>query len=311
MNRHHALRFLLLKHLWKLRAHVPAERHRSIARSLEVEKTATSWIVSWTDRGERKTFEMALDDVALYVRGDLGTKAPPGSDARNEVLGERFARQALDITGSAAHQTSSSRVERLGYQVFGCALVAAAMAATATLPGLATVMLVGAMSLMEFWFRRGKTVNAILGVAVAVVGTPASALLANAGLAVMNFADPDPRWRTHRIIAHLSATAWSIAAFVRQPAPAEPWTMIAAAFIVALTITYFRWLNGSHFRLYPLVFPLVCAGLVWDGQWMPAAIGLAGSIVGFLVPRVLAPNVTPHGVHRPSMGVLSTDPPLR
>lgn len=313
MNRHHALRFLLLKHLWTLRAHVPAERHRRIAQSLKIEKTANSWIVSWIDGDEPKTFEFPVDDIALYIRGDLGTKVPGGRDARNEVLGERFARQAFGIADGLGRQAKVARFQRLGFQVFGCAAVMAAMMATASSPALPTVALAAAMSLTEFWFRKGKTVNAFLGLALAALGTPAAALTANTGLAVLNVADPDRKWRVYRIAAHLAASAWSAAVFLRQPAPMVSVAFVAAAVIAAIAILYFRWLNGSHFRLYPLVFPLVCAGLVWDGEWMPGTIGLLGSVAGFATPLLFAPNVTSTGTHSALMkglGPLSVDPPV-
>lgn len=313
MNRHHALRFLLLKHLWVLRAHVPAERHRRIAQSLKVEKAANSWVVSWLDGDERKTLEFPLDDVALYVRGDLGAKIPVGSDARNEVLGERFARQALGIADNLGRQAKVGRFERLGFQLLGGAVVVAAMMATASLPALAAVTLVAAMSLTEFWFRKGKAVNAVLGLALAAAGAPAAALIANTGLAVLNFADPDRKWRAYRIAAHLAAAAWSFAAFLRQPAPTVSMIFVGAAVLAAVAIIYFRWLNGSHFRLYPLVFPLVCAGLVWHGEWTPGAIGLLGSVVGFMAPLLFAPNLTSkeEGMARVKrLGSLSADPPV-
>jgi hypothetical protein len=313
MNRHHALRFLLLKHLWMLRAHVPAERHRRIAQSLKVEKTGNSWVVSWLEGDARKTFEFPLDEVALYVRGDLGSKVAGGSDARNEVLGERFARQALGIADSLGRQAKVGRFERLGFQITGGAVVLAAMIGTASMPALPAVALAAAMSLTEFWFRRGKTVNAVLGLALAALGTPAAALIANAGLAVLNFADPDRKWRAYRIAAHLAAAAWSLAVLLRQPAPAVAMAFVATGVAAAIAIIYFRWLNGSHFRLYPLVFPLVCAGLVWHGEWMPGAIGLLGSVVGFAAPLLLAPNVTTKGTHPAlvkRLGPLSADPPV-
>ena len=76
-------------------------------------------------------------------------------------------------------------------------------------------------------------------------------------------------------------------------------------------IIYLRWLNGSHFRLYPLVFPLVCAALVWDGQWIPGVIGLLGSLAGFMIPLALASNVTSKGTHPAfvkRLRLLSADP---
>src|SRR5262249_51121938 len=160
------------------------------------------------------------------------------------------------------------------------------------------------------WFRKGKVVNAVLGIALAYAGTPAAALIGNAGLAVLSFADPDRKWRALRIAAHLAAAAFSLVMFLRQPAPAAGWTYVLVALLVAIATIYFRWLNGSHFRLYPLVFPLVCVGLVWNGEWSAGAIGLLGAILGLVIPLLLAQDVTSKGV-RPALlrrlGPLSTD----
>jgi hypothetical protein len=101
--------------------------------------------------------------------------------------------------------------------------------------------------------------------------------------------------------------------FIHQPVPAVRWTYVGLALVVASATTYFRWLHGSHFRLYPLVFPLACVGLVWNGEWMAGAIGLVGAILGLALPLLLAQDVTIKGV-RPALlrrlGPLTTDPPL-
>jgi hypothetical protein len=313
MNKHQALRFLLLKHLWMLRGRVAPERHGRIAQSLEIDRSDTNWVVTWADEGERKRYEFPLDEVALYVRGDLGQRVAVGTDVRNEELGERFARQAYGISDNLGREQRVSRFERPALQLAGCAAVLIAMVATASSSALPAVALAAAMSLTEFWFRKGKAVNAALGIALAYAGTPAAALIGNAGLAVLSFADPDRKWRALRIAAHLAAAAFSLVMFLRQPAPATGWVYVVAALLVATATIYVRWLHGSHFRLYPLVFPFVCAGLVWNGEWMPGAIGLVGAILGVAIPLLLAQDVTSKGV-RPALfrrlGPLSTDPPL-
>ncbi len=312
MNKHQALRFLLLKHLWMLRGRVAPERHGRIAQSLEIDRSDTNWIVTWADEGERRRFEFPLDEVALYVRGDLGQRVAVGTDARNEVLGERFARLAYGINDNFGREKRVSRFERPALQLAGCAAVVGAMVAAASTAALPGVALAAAMSLTEFWFRKGKAVNAVLGLALAWAGVPAAALLGNAGLAVLSFADPDRKWRALRIAAHLAAAVFALVTFVRQPAPVANWSYVVLAFLVASAATYVRWLNGSHFRLYPLVFPLVCVGLVWSGEWMAGAIGLFGAILGLAIPPLLAQDVTSKGV-RPAplrrLGPLTTDPP--
>ena len=313
MNKHQALRFLLLKHLWMLRGRVSPERHRRIAQSLEIDRTDTHWVVTWADESERKRFEFPLDEVALYVRGDLGQRVAVGTDVRNEVLGERFARLAYGINDNLGRERRVSRFERPALQLAGCGAVLIAMVATASSAALPAVALAAAMSLTEFWFRKGKAVNAVIGIALAGVGVPAAALIGNAGLAVLSFADPDRKWRALRLAAHLAAAAFSLVMFLRQPAPATSWVYVVLALLVATATAYVRWLHGSHFRLYPLVFPFVCAGLVWNGEGMAGAIGLLGAILGLAIPLLLAQDVTSKGV-RPALfrrlGPLSTDPPL-
>jgi hypothetical protein len=313
MNKHQALRFLLLKHLWMLRGRVPAERHGRIAQSLEIDRTDTNWVVTWADEGERKRFEFPLDEVALYVRGDLGQRVAVGTDVRNEVLGERFARQAYGINDNFGREKRVSRFERPALQLAGCAAVLIAMMTTASSSALPAVALAAVMSLTEFWFRKGKAVNAVLGIALAWAGTPAAALIGNTGLAALSFADPDRKWRGLRIAVHLAAATFSLVMFLRQPAPVVSWAYVVVAFLVATATVYFRWLHGSHFRLYPLVFPFVCVGLVWNGEWLAGATGLAGAILGLAIPLLLAEDVTSKGV-RPALlrrlGPLSTDPPL-
>jgi hypothetical protein len=313
MNKHQALRFLLLKHLWMLRGHVPSERHRRIAQSLEIDRTDTDWVVTWADEGERKRFEFPLDEIALYIRGDLGQRVALGTDARNEVLGERFARHAYGIADNLGRERRVSRFERPALQLAGCAAVLIAMVATASSSALPAVALAAAMSLTEFWFRKGKAVNAALGIALAFAGTPAAALIGNVGLAALSFADPDRKWRALRIAAHLAAAALSLVIFLRQPAPATGWVYVVVALLVAIATTYVRWLHGSHFRLYPLVFPLVCVGLVWNGEWIAGAVGLLGAILGLAIPLLLAQDVTSKGI-RPALfrrlGALTANPPL-
>jgi hypothetical protein len=114
MNKHHALRFLLLKHLWMLRAHVPAERHRRIAQSLAIEKTANTWVVAWTDGDERKTFEFPLDDIALWA-GELRREAMPGtkcwaSVSRARLWGSRTTSGVRPRSVASSGSDSSSSV---------------------------------------------------------------------------------------------------------------------------------------------------------------------------------------------------------
>ena len=58
----------------------------------------------------------------------------------------------------AFHRSGAIRLAALFLALFGCAVVVAAMMATASLPALPAVALAAAMSLTEFWFRKGKTV---------------------------------------------------------------------------------------------------------------------------------------------------------
>lgn len=287
MNKNHALRFLLLKHLWKLRSHAEPARHRFIARSLKVDRISDKWLVKWFDGEKNCAFEFSPEDISFYVRGDSNNKHyVEVDDSKNESLGEKFACIALDIT---PRQDVAIRKIYFSYQVINIILfilTIVVMAATISSSKLLTIVMISMMMLAEFWFRRGKILNSFIGLALSLFGLQATSLVTNFSLSVLNFLDPDKKWRLFRVLAHSVAALVALVNLVYYSSSQYNIKISLCFLVISFLISVYRWLFGSHFRLFPLVFPLASAGLILDGEWLTGLIGLSGSLIEFCVSLV-------------------------
>src|SRR5688572_18654840 len=123
MNKPHAVRFLLLKHLWLVRDGVPPGRHEEVARSLQVAVESDHYTIRWTDGGRPCLHRIAVDDLSFYRRGDVATETHNRAelDRPNEQIAAAFARQALglSVVSPPGARTAPDRFSRsaLGYAV--------------------------------------------------------------------------------------------------------------------------------------------------------------------------------------------------
>lgn len=132
---------------------------------------------------------------------------------------------------------------------------------------------------LEFVPIYGRLSGAMLLALLA--GLPFLALVANGAGALLQWLDPDPRWRTERIVVHVAplvALLWTLALPLASDA-IPGFAVIAAIAIWALAVAVARWVQGSHKRAFPLIFPLLCLALALDGA-PSAMVGLAGASLG-------------------------------
>jgi len=280
MNRGHALRYLLLKHLWKQRHLLEGNRHRAIARSLTVTDSAGGgWFVEWRDGVAPGRFEIPPTTVHFYKPGDSpqSLAADPRLDRETELAGERFV---TAITGVAANPRRGDAV--LGQVLLplgGTLAVIAAMSATA--PGrfgVAGIALASA-AILEFVPNYGRRLVAPALAVLVFAGLPFVAILANGVAALLQWLDPDPRARWIRVGIHAVSVVAVLFRLVRPAAPAG-WLVVATLAVWALAVGTLRWIHGAHRRIFPLLLPFVCPALAIEGLANAAICGLAGASLG-------------------------------
>lgn len=298
MSKTHALRYLLLKHLWKLRHHVPGERHREIATTLSALKEGDAWVVRWRDLNEDRHYAIPLDDVAFYVRGDSPRSADiaPGTDRRNEDTGFRFACFALGLPPDTKTGLRELNVPDIRWQLAGHLALLAAMVLYSPTSMAAPGLVLAALLASEYWRRKGKQILPLIGGLFCAVGWPLLAVFVNVPLTVLQFLDTDPWGRTWRVWAHICVIGSAAALLVVEP-PDLHWDWwFLAVLAVASGTALVRWLHGPHLRVYPLVFPFACLGIFAEGYVVPSLIGLGGATLRVAVLPL------PHLIRRPHTG---------
>jgi len=272
VNRPLAVRFLLLKHLWKLRAHVPSERYAEITRSLTVQSSAAGFVARWKSGGKAREYEIPSRGLSLYARGD--TAEPPGSDAddeRTEGTARTFARHALGLSEAAAPPPSVAR--RVPWAVVGpvVALIAGGLAGGRALAPATAVLLFATLG--EVWAPGGLFLLTGTGFLLALVGPPGFAATWNLVVSVLQFLSPYPRGRAVRSLGNLVAGVIAVGpamSSARVPDPAG-----LALCLVAIVLATARSSYGSHRRLMPLALLLSFGVLAIEGWVVPAAVSLA------------------------------------
>ncbi len=287
MRRQHAVRYLLLKHLWLLRHHVSRERHREIAESLRVDIEPDRYVVRWQDRGTPQSFAIAREQLLLYERGDVFRKRDSArSDRVNEEEGEAFARHAFGMDSGTDRTAPARVVSRAWPAIFwSLAVLAAVAAADERVTGLC--LLLAAAMAAEFVHHGRTAAWPLLGMGTLVVGLPYTAILGNGWLAVLHFLDPDRRRRGLRVgAALLLLAAGVVLAGMAGRVPSGGSSLLLLG-LLAAAVVIGRSLIGVHLRLYPLVFPVLCAGLVADGHPLAAGVGILGAGLGLLGTTLL------------------------
>jgi hypothetical protein len=268
MNRGHALRYLLLKHLWKHREAIVPHRRKAIARSLIVgEASPEAWSVEWNDGIAPGRVEIPINSVHFYKRGDTPTSAPADGE--------------LDRRTEEAPNDDAVLMVAMLSLAGTMAVVSATIATDGPRLAVAGAFLATAM-ILEYIPRYGRIGGAFMMALLVLSGLPLVALVANAAGALLQWLDPDPRWRTGRVAIHLAALValpwWWDA--VTYPERYRQWSIFALIAAWALIVAIVRWVNGSHKRVFPLVFPSICVAFALTGMTSAAVAGLTGASIG-------------------------------
>ncbi len=283
MKTEHAVRYLVLRHLWLLRDRVREGKQGAIAASLLVESDPEGYRVRWRDAGIPHERLIPKGDLVLYQRGDAGEKSrgATGRDQDNERVAEDFARTVLGLEprGEQAGPRAATRWPYARFIIVGNLLLLLAMAAPAPAQLVGSSGVLAGMLLAEFRPRWSRPLMPLLALAFVPAGFPhmgAASALALAGVSIL---DPDGRQRGLRAASSLAVAG--VASLAAWFAGSGQWTPgFAGLACLALAAATARSLIGVHVRSYPLLLPAACLGLALDGWTLAAALGLVGAVIG-------------------------------
>ncbi|WP_413203310.1 hypothetical protein [Rhodospirillum sp. A1_3_36] len=291
MNKTNALRYFLLKHLWKNRHLVSPETHREVARSLVIEETETrDWNILWRDGEERRGFVMPRNDVQFYRRGDISnaTEADGGDfkDVANAFVATAFR---IDDPLQVLAPEGVGRALDVWRTVLWLA-VAVALYVLFDLP-MAAGVLFAAVMVVEIWAPKGKLVLAGLMLPLSfVMGLPGALF---SGLAApLQFLDTRPDWRRVRTGLHVIGFALGMVVAWRHretlSLPMIGWA--AFPMLGALALALFRWLYATHRHMAPLAIPALVWGLGCTGFFSASLFLVAGLFADVVIAQLVPPS---------------------
>lgn len=290
MNREYALRYFLLKHLWRNRRRVRPEVHRSIARSLRIESSGDDgWTISWNDMSQDRTFNLQYSEIVFYRRGDAADSPPSKSEDFRETA-DRFVAAAFgeSTQNEAPQEVSADRTaDMLRSAVW--AVAGAVLAVVFSLPPAAAALL-GAAMIVEMWLPKGKLVLAVVSLPLSLLlGLPGALL--HLELMALQFLDTRPEWRRTRVALHAAGLAIGFVVPWRHreylSISTTLWALLPVAGSLAIAIAH--WLRMSEYRIAPLTVPVIALALGCVGH-SDAALFLVGCAVADLAITSLLPS---------------------
>lgn len=272
MHRDRVLRFLLLKHLWRLRALDSANRREEIARTLAIEPNDSGgYLVRWNADGEESTYRIDASDVVFYRRGDYnGASGADGTDRRNEDLGLAFAAHALGLSEVPAGGIGGTgdKIDSI-FRRLHIGFAASGLLSLVLYPGtwiVAALQLVGAGA--ELWRPLTRLAPYVPAGIAAADDHAWSALLFATISGIAEALDPDGRWRAASVAAALAVAAFAVFS-VQHPAT-DAVGPVAIFAVIAILLSGWRMIAATASTPSVYALPFLAPGLMLDGS--PAAL---------------------------------------
>src|SRR5437867_354719 len=206
MNREHALRYLLLRHLKRVEHQVTPALFDEAACSLQVSKDADGYLVRWTGAGTTRTRRFRESDFAFYQRGDTDAALRAVDEdltTGNDATAQRFALEVFDLPSVEPPEPRMARSHAAWPSLAAHAGVIILLVVFTELSPLvgAIVFAIGAVE----YARLGRLYASFLFLPLARVA-PGAAAAGAAVYGMLQFLDPDPRLRSVRVAVSLSAS---------------------------------------------------------------------------------------------------------
>jgi len=268
MRTEHALRYLLLKHLWKLRGSVDEQTRGQVARSLAVARGADgAFRISWTRAGDAHRVERPAGEFQFYRRGDVLLPLDGGVEARTGLPADAAARQlAADMLGVAVAAPAGRPATSLYLDAWRWPTACAIAGAVALLASGDVVQAVFAATAALELAARSPWIWVPFAAALVAASHTLSAIVIAAFLVlVASLATPGRRgWIDAAPFVGMLFLAWSFRAdpIVSHGAPA----VIAAVAVVSVTAWAVFWLWYEGHRLSMLLAPLLAVTFVFEGR---------------------------------------------
>ena len=283
-----ALRYLLLRHIWRAKESVSISIYREVTGSLDVNSIEKGFSVKWVNNGKDYEKKYVGGEYSFFNRGD---KVRHGDDHSidyntNNDHAIAFAKEALEIDEL---NDGYKKEILLSVNIFTILIYA-------IFPTLLWVFegkefFIGFICLIllfasEFWYIKGKLFVPLILMGFIYTGLVFTPLIGAIIFLLTQLLDPNKKLRGLRILlSSVSSLFISIYIIWNESTPlVNPWLMIII--LTAIGSFLINWTYKSHFRSFPLVFPFLSIGMYLDGYIVFSVLTLAFSGISVLCDRI-------------------------
>lgn len=270
-KRSKALRYLLLRYLWKNRESVVRETYLEITHSLVVSRDEDGkFVVSWNHNGKSFKSKIPEYELSFYQKG-VGLRSSEKlirDEIKNKKIAQNFVLEALGIQ---SNQESEETYDSIYFEPYywvafilnwiGCFVILWALGVI----HWPAVLLLGSIMSLEFLAWRGKCLSALLFIVFPFLGFYWVAFIGGCIYGLLQFFDPNPYYRILRTLAPLIGGLIGFLFILSSVGNINFGLWEIVLFLFCIFIAFYRTMLLSHFRFMPLVFPLFGPAFYLDG----------------------------------------------
>lgn len=271
MKTAHALRHLLLRSAWVVRAQASEQVYREFAQSLRVRPAEAGHEVEWTEAGTPRRRAFLAEDFHFYVRGDRTNELRKPEQNFSRAL--TFVAEALRVPQP-----------KLDIQKANPGAACLRDTLLLSLAGVLELMTLGtwicfALAFCAFSEIKLHWSRYLIPIVLTLISYGAAFWAGAFGVLlclIHQILDPLPRERLRRIAVSMSAFFFVIV--FRSSLPnLSAWSVMLS--VIGISLFVWRLARGTHRTWLPLLLPWIAAGMAWDGQAAQSVLILLISLI--------------------------------
>lgn len=279
-----ALRYLLLRHLWQAKANVTPDIYCELTNSLKIETTDKTFLVKWKKNG--KDFRKIYDHThfRFFIRGD---KIEHGDEYMidhkfNDNHAMQFVKEAFDIN-KINYKINKESFFANPLTVLGYAVFPALLWISEGKDFFIGFILLTMLFICEIWHIKGKFFIPLLLIGFIFVRLTFTASVGTLTFLILQFLDPNNKFHRSRMIISGTTTIFALLYLIWNKT--IPFFDVWIMFVIIASISVFLliWVVGSHFRSFPLLFPLLSIGMYLDGHLQLSIVNLCCAAILALI----------------------------
>lgn len=280
-DKQQSLRFLLLRSIWEVKDNISFPIYKEVSKSLKVTIVDKNYVVTWMKNGLKNEKKYNLDQFRFFIRGD---KVLDGEDYKidsetNNYTAKSFVNEIFGADVSKKNNRVESILLKNPIIIMMNFLTVLGFYFFSEKELMIASLCLLFLFLIEYWFEYGKFFVPFGFLGFAYNGLVYSAIFGLIFFMIMQFLDPNKQMRRFGLLNGGIVLIITIITFSFPPTLYFTYSLLFIIFISAIICFLFNFFVESHFRFFPLIFPFLACGLLYDGNLNLSLLIILGSLV--------------------------------